>query len=74
MHRRLTHKHPSVTHSGAGDGAGRKCRANLSPIQHNEPLVTLSYHLGLGVPVPTCAGGFILLDFDKAGKLAVVLD
>ena len=55
-------------------GRGGNHNANLLQIQHNEPLVTLSHHLGLGVPVPTCAGGFILLNFAKAGNLAVVLD
>ena len=34
----------------------------------------MNHLLGLGAPVPTCAGGFILLGPDMAGNLAVVLD
>ena len=35
----------------------------------NQPQVTLSYLLGPGTFVPTCAGGFILLGLDMAGHL-----
>ena len=38
--------------------------ANLWLIQHNEAYVILSHFLGLGAPVLTCAGGFILLGPD----------
>ena len=34
----------------------------------------MSRLLGLGEPVPTCAGGSILLQPDNTGELAVVLD
>ena len=55
-------------------GWGKNCNANLLQIRHNEPWVTLSHLLGLGVSAPTCAGGFMLLGLDMAGNLAVVLD
>lgn len=32
----------------------------------------LSHLLGLGMPAPTCAGGFILFGLDKAGDLTVL--
>ena len=36
--------------------------------------MTLSQLLGLDEPVPTCAGGSILLQPDNTGESAVVLD
>ena len=68
----LTHKHPSRTHEV---GRGSKSRnAKLLQMRHNEPWVTLSHLLGLGVPASTCAGSFVLLGPGMAGNLAVVLD
>ena len=51
---------------------GQNLNANLLQIQYNEPRVTLSHCLGLGVPEPNCAGGFILPGPNKAGNLAVL--
>ena len=62
----LTHKHQNETDS-------KNHNADLLQIWHNEPQVTLRHLLDLGVPVPTCASGFILLGPDMAGNLEVVL-
>lgn len=43
-------------------------------MQHSEPQVILSHLLHLGVPAPTCFGGFILFGPNILGNLAVVLD
>ena len=54
----LKHKHPSETHGGEG---GKSRNGNLLQTRHNEPQVTLSHVVGLGVPAPNCAGGFYLV-------------
>ena len=52
----------------------KNSNANSLQIRHNDPWVSLSQFSVAGVPMPTCAGSFVLVGPDMAGKLVVVLD